>query len=321
MSKQRPCWSIDTNEGLAGLIIYKDESRTNPQDSIELDSLNVPGNKILKLCLFKIDENQRGEKFGEQLLKKAMDYAYKNNYDTTYLTVYPKHKLLIELLERFGFIQCGNNGNEHVYFKYTKVIDNPIKSPQNSFEFHKIFWPCINVNGVNFYIVPIFPEFHARLFPEADRSIQKQLSFDLNLSSQIPGNALRKTYICNAPLKSMNKGDVLFFYRTVDSIITSVGILEDYTVTTDFTELKRLVGKRSVYTDIELGTLLNKATPAKVMNFYYSQNLNNFISRQKLLDNGILGKGQPQTITPVSLRQFDILFNLLSKLDNKLFYK
>jgi rRNA-processing protein FCF1 len=78
MAKQRPCWVIEQQGGIAGLIIYKDEDRAVDSDKKELEELNIPGSLVLKICLFKVDESIRGEKFGEQLLKNAMDYAYRN---------------------------------------------------------------------------------------------------------------------------------------------------------------------------------------------------------------------------------------------------
>lgn len=167
MSKQRPCWVIMQQSGIGGMIIYKPEYRSNVNDAQELDQLGVAGEKILKFCLFKVDQNISGEKFGEQLLKKGMDHAHRNSFDSIYLTAFPKHQTLINLLGKFGFQKCGTKNSEDVYFKYSKVL--PLNPDPLGFEFHKIFWPCIRIGTSSVYLVPVQPQFHDRLFPEAAR--------------------------------------------------------------------------------------------------------------------------------------------------------
>lgn len=321
MAKQRPCWVIEQQTGLAGMIIYKDESRHDDKDKQELDALKIPGDKVLKLCLFKIDENIRGEKFGELLLKKAMDYAYRNGYDSTYLTVFPKHATLIKLISRLGFQKSSNKGGEEVYFKYTKVVT--LATPPSPFDFHKLFWPCIKVAGVDKYCIPIQPQFHQRLFPEAAEQFNKQLSFSFptDTQPQTPGNAIQKVYICNAQTKSMNPGDILLFYRSQDSAITSVGVLEDYSKAADFNTLKSLVGRRSVYSDKELLEMTKKKNPAKAINFYYAENFSVPVHLAELKAHGVL-KGRPQSITAISEAGFKTFYSaLLDKEDRGIFYE
>ena len=44
------------------------------------------GNKILKICTFKVKPQFRGEKLGELLLKQALWFAQKNHFDLVYVT-------------------------------------------------------------------------------------------------------------------------------------------------------------------------------------------------------------------------------------------
>lgn len=319
IAKQRPCWVIEQESGIAGMIIYKDETRNDQHDKEELDALNIPGDKVLKLCLFKVDENIRGEKFGEQLLKKAMDYAYRNDYDSTYLTVFPKHETLIQLISRLGFQKSSEKGGEEVYFKYTKVVD--LGHSVSPFEFHRLFWPCIKMTNVNKYCIPIRPEFHMRLFPEAAEQFTQQLSFPLDTQPQTPGNAIQKVYICNAQKKSMNPGDILLFYRSEDSAVTSVGVLENYSDASDFDALKQLAGRRSVYSDKELLEITQKKKPAKVVNFYYAENFGSPIHLVDLKTHGVL-KDRPQSITSISEAAFGTFYSeLLDPADRGIFYE
>ena len=92
----RDCWVLEIDSEIAGLIIRKTETHSEAQTQHR-----VP--KILKICTFKVRDEYLGEKFGELLLKQALWFAQHNNYDLVYLTVYPKHALLISLLKYYGF--------------------------------------------------------------------------------------------------------------------------------------------------------------------------------------------------------------------------
>lgn len=315
MRQQRKCWVIQNNNKIAGLIIRNDEDNQE-----ELSSLEVPGNKVLKICLFKTDESISGEKFGEQLLKTALDFAYRNAYDTTFLTVLPKQEGLIRLISRFGFKKAKDKGNECVYFKYTKVTGEA--DTLDAFEFHKTFWPAVKKTGVSIYLVPIQPEFHARLFPEAHEKFIQQMVFDFDVKSQTPGNAIRKIYVCNALTASIETGSILLFYRTGgDSVITSVGVLEEYVVIADSADLINVASGRSVYSYDELIEKTGNPAAAKAVNFYYAENFENHISLNELKEANILSHA-PQSICTLPPEKFDILYNLLmTDKDKEIFYE
>ena len=79
----------------------------------------IVANKILKVGTFKIDSH--GTRLGERFVKIIMDYAIKNDVDVCYVTIFSKHKGLIELMQRFGFEKYGIKGegenSELVYLK------------------------------------------------------------------------------------------------------------------------------------------------------------------------------------------------------------
>jgi hypothetical protein len=96
--QHRDCWVLEIGEQLAGLIIRKDENHA--------DAGTIrPGPKILKICTFKVCGEFLGEKFGELLLKQVLWFAQINEYDVAYLTVFPKHAFLIDLVAYYGFRQ------------------------------------------------------------------------------------------------------------------------------------------------------------------------------------------------------------------------
>lgn len=317
IQKKRPCWVIE-QEGLPeGMIIYKTESTQNADEQKELQEMGVPGSKVLKICLFKIGDNIKGEKCGELLLKKAMTFAFRHKFDSTYLTVFTKHTPLIQLIKKFGFQKGNNKGSEEVYYKYTKVL--PAVQVSQPFEFHQTFWPCLRFNGVKKYLVPIIPEYHMRLFPEAEQTFSPQISF-LDKLSQSPGNAIRKVYVCNAGILSIDSGSILFFYRSRSSTITTIGVLESYQTATNFEGLKKLVDSRSVYTDDELASRVTKKKKAKVLNFYYASDIETPISLGVLKSHKILNAA-PQSIMKLSELAYQSLFHsCLSKEEKEIFY-
>lgn len=316
MREQRKCWVIEHENKISGLIIYKDELNHD-----ELNNLCVPGNKVLKICLFKT-EGVKGEKYGEQLLKTEMDFAYRNKYDSAFLTVFPKHEGLIRLIGKFGFVKGKPKDGEESYYKLTKVLEGDEDMPP--FEFHKKYWPCVKGTGVKIFCIPIKPEFHARLFPESDQRIsppirQMSLGFE-GAVSQTPGNAIRKIYICNAPLKEMSPGSMLLFYRSKDSLLTSVGVLEEYFEIEKSEELIKVAGNRSVYSIDELLEMASGKVKAKAVNFYYAANFEDPIALADLRKYDILKAG-PQSIVNMSDKKFFKLYEkLLSEKDKEVFF-
>ena len=108
----RKCWVVTDNGDLAGIVVRKDEQ---PGDT----DATLSGNKILKVCTFKVRPESRGIKLGELLLKNVLWFAQKNRYDVVYLTTYREQVALIDLLEFYGFT-CTyiNSAGELVYEKF-----------------------------------------------------------------------------------------------------------------------------------------------------------------------------------------------------------
>ena len=92
----RKCWVVIDNGNLAGIVVRKDESRGNTD-------ARTPGDKILKICTFKVRPESRGIKLGELLLKQVLWFAQSNRYDVVYLTTFSQQTTLIDLLEYYGF--------------------------------------------------------------------------------------------------------------------------------------------------------------------------------------------------------------------------
>jgi rRNA-processing protein FCF1 len=80
--EHRACWVVEVGNRIAGIVIRKEE---RPADA----GIVSPGQKILKICTFKMVPEFRGEKFGEHLLKQVLWFAQVNQYEVVYLTAYP----------------------------------------------------------------------------------------------------------------------------------------------------------------------------------------------------------------------------------------
>jgi hypothetical protein len=81
--EHRKCWVVDVGGALAGVVIRKDEARSDAK------VVKSAGQRILKLCTFIMGPRFRGEKFGEQLLKQGLWFAQANGYDVLYVTAFP----------------------------------------------------------------------------------------------------------------------------------------------------------------------------------------------------------------------------------------
>jgi len=78
----RKCWVVIDDGNPAGIVVRKDESRGKTD-------ARTPGDKILKVCTFKVRPESRGIKLGELLLKQVLWFAQSNRYDVVYLTTFP----------------------------------------------------------------------------------------------------------------------------------------------------------------------------------------------------------------------------------------
>jgi len=306
IAEHRKCWVVQEDRKLAGIVIKKDNDN---------EKLSFDANKVMKVCTFKVAEDYRGEKLGEQLLKQILWYAHKNNYNGIYLTAYPKkQEFLINFLERFGFFISGKVGEGQIILekRLTPKGDEENLPP---FEFHTKFYPKYRQDSsVSKFFIPIKPEYHERLFPEIKPKVKNnQLSLfpDGNEDSNgVPGNTIRKVYLCRASSKQIKAGDILIFYKSKNSFITSIGIIESIHEPKDFKELIQMTAKRSVYSLTEQEKLMEEnSTPLRVINFYLVGHFTNFLDLKELKKSEIL-KGAPQSISMTSNDKYNNIMKL-----------
>ncbi|MCA1412662.1 GNAT family N-acetyltransferase [Bradyrhizobium sp. NBAIM20] len=311
----RDCWVLEIDTEIAGLIIRKTETHAEAQTQHR-------GPKILKICTFKVRDEYLGEKFGELLLKQALWFAQHNNYGLVYLTVYPKHALLIALLRYYGFSETKRSATGEL------VMEKPILRGAlptltgSALDFARANYPRFHDGvAVSKFYVPIQPDYHRRLFPEIAFGRELPLfptsDFGPILTREkdrTPGNTIRKVYLCNARTTMIRPGDILLFYMSKDErlaasqSITTLAIAEQVRDIDDPDELTKHTAKRSVYSPEEMRAMNpTPASPVKVIDFLLVGHTQPAVGLADLRRLGVLRSHPYQSITILSEDQYRAL--------------
>jgi GNAT superfamily N-acetyltransferase len=310
----RKCWVV-LDPDLAGIVVRKDENR---QDT----DATLPGNKILKICTFKVRPESRGTKLGELLLRQVLWFAQANKYDVVYVTTFPEQAALIDMIEYYGFAltQTDEQG-EMTYEKSMFHNTIGIETGQSVFETARRCYPrfCVD-ESVEGYGIPIKEAYHDVLFPELKRDPQLDLlTFSGTASGPTrPGNTIRKVYLCRAPKILDKPGSLLIFYKGVSKFppsqaVTTVGVFEDMQLATTTAELTRFAGGRSVYSERQLSQW--RATPerpVKVINFLLAGHIGPPLALQELQRARIFNAAPPQSIFRLTNEKLSLILSNLT---------
>jgi GNAT superfamily N-acetyltransferase len=288
--ENRMAWIYrDDAKALAALCIYHAQV-----DEVINDNGERLEGKALKLCTLKVGESVRGRKIGELFLKAAFKYASENACENIFIHANAeRHDYLINLLRDFGFKEKGSYQNDVVLVK-----QHPVTAPQiggaEPLDYVRDYFPHFQASSeVQKFVVPIQPEFHDTLFPDYQPMQPK-------LFSQVGdvGNAIKLAYICHAPISSIKPGDVLLFYRTKDEkSITTVGVVERFSVSADAAQIASIVSRRTVYSIDQIADMAKK--PTKVILFRLISHLPSPVSYDELNRQQIIA-GPIQSIRRVS---------------------
>lgn len=287
----RHCWVYKQASKIKALLILKEES-DEPIPTVP----PIPASTRLKIATLKVDIP--GFKLGELLLKIAFQYCIANNILETYLTYYPKENdKLVNLIENFGFESVGFLGKNKVEKRKEEVFLKkfiPTEKVLHSTDLAKKYYPTFNDStNKKFFIVPIIPKYHDRLFPDFEKRQMRLTEYsDIN----IPGNAIKKAYLSHASIKKIRTKDVLLFYRSHDQkAITSIGIVDQEPIRTDkLDDILRLVGNRTVYSYEEIKAMAHK--PVLVIPFRHHLNLPNPLDLDYLKQHKIVTAAPQSTI-------------------------
>lgn len=311
----RECWVLEIDDQIAGIVIRKEETHADAKT-------RHPGPKILKICTMKVRDDFYGEKFGELLLKQVLWFAQRNSYDLVYLTAFPKHEFLINLLQHFGFertIELANG--EWVLEKV--MARGPLSSPRGDiYEEDRRFYPRFHEGAeVGKFCIPIQPDYHRKLFPEIAKGIALPLFPDhVNLIDQrgdrTPGNTIRKVYLCRSKITRLRPGSIVLFYMSkgegfaLSQSITTVGVVEQVRQATSGEDLLRWTGKRSVFSEVDLHEWSpTTASPVKVIDFLLAGHVEPAIGLDALVSQGIFNGRPPQSISEIDSQRYILLRN------------
>lgn len=243
---QRMCWTIKSENSIGGICIY------NPEDYKDLPR---PG---IKLCTFKIATEKEGRKYGELLLKAAFNHAIKNKIKTIWLTTYSKQEKLIHFLKTFGFrVHSELKGDEMVFYKEMQPSKGVGEMP--ALDFHIRYSPHFyDKKNIKKYFIPIQPNFYYSLYPE--RSGQQLLHLSGGDDGPaIPGNTIRKVYLCHSNIKGLDSGSLFYFYVSApNSSIETLCIVEKTERFNSEESLSGAIGKRSVYSLEQIKEMIKK---------------------------------------------------------------
>ena len=279
--------SLNSNK-LEAICIYKEAKEK------DYAVYSLP-KKSLKLATFKVDESYRGQKLGELMLKKAFLYSVENKFACCWMTAFPKHEVLIDFIKDFGFDEIGETNltdkktkKKELVFK--KILVKPDSSELEGLDYHIKYSPFYDDrDNIGKYIIPIQEKYYHTLFPEK----KIQLSFP-GTENEIPGNTIKKVYLCHASTKQLKYSDLLFFYVSHPiQAVTSVGIIESVFRSNKLHEVISYIGKRSVYSFSEIEEMTQQNV--LVIAFRFIKHLNQEVSLRILKEQQII-EAPPRSI-------------------------
>lgn len=294
----RRAWICRDDQGnLGALCIYTQQTDEKITDSGD----KLPG-KALKLCTFKVGEAVRGRKIGELFLKAAFRYATENGSQHIFIHGNKeKQHYLASLLDDFGFVGRSEDYEGDMVW----VKKHPRFAPEDNVaakEFVRLYYPHYRQDEmIAKYLIPIIPDYHDILFPDYSNQGRRQLNLFEPPQKHI-GNAIKLAYICRSQTKSIVPGDILLFYRSRDDqAITTIGVVDDFSISEDPAEISAHVSRRTVYSFDQISEMAKKEV--KVILFRMIKHLPTPISFNELKKRGILS-GPPQSITKLNESKF-----------------
>lgn len=242
---------FEDEEGIAAFIALKLE-----YEEIELQDSILPKVNRLKISTFRIAERYRKQRIGEGAIGLILWKWQQSNCEEVYVTIFDKHKTLIDQFERFGFSKCGINLNgEIVLNKNRKNID--FSDPYKAFPFIR---SNFDYGG---YII-IDDNYHDTMFAYSELANTESLQTKVGGSVR---NGLSKIYVGQAPKQNHIIGEPVLIYRkhTHEGVKRYKSCLTSYCVVTDiiqakinnrylmsFDELLQRIGNKSVFNEEEL---------------------------------------------------------------------
>lgn len=258
--ENRYCYTLRVENKISAILIFHREKHTDHA----LPDIN---DDAIKMCTLKVAETVFGYRLGELFLNKMFDMCIKRKINHLYLTVFPHHVQLIELLGKYGFVkyQFINKHNKEELRMIKSLIKDEYKQVPQAIASHPFYFDGDNINK---FVIPIDPQFYNTLFKDGSfrmPSLFDDTEYGLN---EIEGNTISKAYLCKSKRKSMKPGDLLFFYGSKNiKSIEPVGLLDEVVYTKDIDSIKKLVKRKTVYSDVDLEQMANGKRDTTVLIF------------------------------------------------------
>lgn len=265
----------------------------------------LPPKARIKVGTLKI--NPHGTRLGERFVKKIFDHALHQGVAEIYVTAFPKHAKLIELLQRYGFEERArktmSNGTELVLVRDLAQAKADVTQR----------YPRIATTGARAYLLALYPRWHTRLLPD---SILANEDSDI-VTDVSHTNSIHKVYLAGMRgMEVLRRGDILVIYRTNDghgaaryrSVATSLCVLEEYRHLASFAtrdEFMAYCKPYSVFSDAELEEFWRTRRYPHVIRFLYNTALRRRPTREQLIAAGAIdehGYAGFQSLTLEQLR-------------------
>ena len=210
---------------------------------------DLPAEPRIKIGTLKINPASEGQRLGEGAIGLALWKWQKSDLNQIYVTVYPKHEDLINILKTYGFEFCTKKGEEDVYMKDKRTV---------KYDTVRRSFPYFNPDFARGKYIPINENFHDPMFQYSDLKNTAQTVGEMSVS-----NGITKNYIA-APTSRIDyrPGDLIFIYRkhmgtgskAYKSVITSyctvskiTWVKKNWNKLLSFDAYMILVGNKSVY--------------------------------------------------------------------------
>lgn len=256
---------------------------------------------VMKIATFKVAEQHARNKYGELLLK-AILMGVADRAATLYVEVLPQHQVVVDFMAEFGFSDSGQRTDRGELVLAKCRIPEASAASLDPLEYHCRYGPPALKPTGTMWVVPIEPEWHQQLFPDAPAAEENDEQLEIpgfQPRTHPWGNALRKAYLCNSNVTRMAPGDTLLFYRSHDQqAITAIGVVEDKLRSSDANDILSFVGRRTVYTPSEVADLCRSVRQCLAIMFRQDRFIDPPWVLAELEQQRVLN-GPPQSITRV----------------------
>ena len=224
-----------------------------------------------------------------------------------YVEVLAKHDGLVELLANFGFDDTGERTIRGELVMVKSLRPGPGVEQLHALDHQVRYGPPAIAGTGKVFVIPIWPQWHAQLFPDAPAEPQPVIQqLELlpapELGTHPWGNALRKAYLSDGRIRQLAPGDTVLFYKSRGAgFVDAVGVVEETLRSTDAGEVLSFVGRRTVYTPDEIVTMCERVGGVLAVLFRQDRFVEPPWTLGELQANGVLTTW-PQSITQVRER-------------------